>query len=539
MRSPLNIDDFESFLEEEVNQHRMYPSDHVWRNIQGEVHGYKKWPALTVITLFVISALVAGTLLLKPSRQAVIASAAVNAPAPLPVAADKAAPVKENLQQHLSPEHITQRTIAAVVSTADIDEAIQHAFSDYNGVQLLQPSVADNYLAASPGALSLTLADGSPAATDANTSTAPAKTAKNNNTAAAASAPVTALAQPAPGDHTIAQGGHLNTARAWQKNALGFNWMKVSYFDTLAPNRFYYTGGKWKTLYGKILYTSAVGLPSSRNSVNTGTAAINTIATPKNSYSYSIKSQPKIQRFDVQVYTAPSVSYRTLSYEKGSKGQPYLSGIPYGAGYVVDISKLVRNRASSGYEVGAAVGYKLNNRLTVRAGLQFNVREYDIEAYKLPNTITDAASAGADNMPVQGVDVSSLVAENSKLNQTVVITNRYYQISMPVGLDWKAWGNKRFSIGIAGNVQPTYIFDKDPFVVMSDYKSYVDGSKLMRKWNVNTNLETYFAYTSGKFKWQIGPQFRYQVLSTLNASYPVKEHLLDYGIKIGVVRSLP
>jgi hypothetical protein len=530
MRSPLNIDDFESFLEEEVNQHRMYPSDHVWRNIQGEVHGYKKWPALTVITLFVISALVAGTLLLKPSRQAVIASVAVNAPAQVAVAADKAAPVKENLQQHLSPEHITQRTIAAVVSTADIDEAIQHAFADYNGVQQLQPAAADNYLAASPGAFS-------PAVADANTNTTPAKTAKNNNTAAAAAAPVTALAQPAPGDHIIAQGGHLNTARAWQKNTLGFNWMKVSYFDTLAPNRFYYTGGKWKTLYGKIWYTSAVGLPSSRTSANTGTAAINTITTPKNSY--SIKSQPKIKRFDVQVYTAPSVSYRTLSYEKGSKGQPYLSGIPYGAGYVVDISKLVRNKASSGYEAGAAVGYKLNRRLTVRAGLQFNVREYDIEAYKLSNTVTDAASAVADNLPVQGVDVSSQVVENTKLSQTVVITNRYYQISMPVGLDWKAWGYKRFSIGIAGSIQPTYIFDKDPFVVMSDYKSYVDGSKLMRKWNVNTNFETYFAYTSGKFKWQIGPQFRYQVLSTLNASYPVKEHLLDYGIKIGVVRSLP
>jgi hypothetical protein len=60
MKNPLNRDDFEVFLEQEANQHRMYPSDHIWRNIQQEIHGYKKWPALTVITLFVISALVVG-----------------------------------------------------------------------------------------------------------------------------------------------------------------------------------------------------------------------------------------------------------------------------------------------------------------------------------------------------------------------------------------------------------------------------------------------------------------------------------------------
>jgi hypothetical protein len=109
---------------------------------------------------------------------------------------------------------------------------------------------------------------------------------------------------------------------------------------------------------------------------------------------------------------------------------------------------------------------------------------------------------------------------------------------MPVGVDFKAWKRGKFSIAVATSLAPSYTFSKLPFILASNNKSS-DGSELMRKWNINSSLETYFAYTTGKFKWQIGPQVRYQFLSTLEGSYPVKEHLVDYGIKVGVTRSLP
>jgi len=44
--------EFESYLEKQANRHKMYPPDFIWRNIQEQLHGYKKWPALTVIALF-------------------------------------------------------------------------------------------------------------------------------------------------------------------------------------------------------------------------------------------------------------------------------------------------------------------------------------------------------------------------------------------------------------------------------------------------------------------------------------------------------
>ncbi|MDD2792308.1 MAG: hypothetical protein PHD73_03960, partial [Sediminibacterium sp.] len=59
--------EFEHFLQDEMNQHRMFPSDKVWKNIRTELHGYPAWPALTFISLLIISTLTVSTLLMAPS----------------------------------------------------------------------------------------------------------------------------------------------------------------------------------------------------------------------------------------------------------------------------------------------------------------------------------------------------------------------------------------------------------------------------------------------------------------------------------------
>ena len=64
-------DDFEEYLKDQVSSHRMYPSDRVWQNIRGKVHTPKKWPALSVFTVLIISGLVLGTLLNKPAPDAI------------------------------------------------------------------------------------------------------------------------------------------------------------------------------------------------------------------------------------------------------------------------------------------------------------------------------------------------------------------------------------------------------------------------------------------------------------------------------------
>ena len=59
------------------------------------------------------------------------------------------------------------------------------------------------------------------------------------------------------------------------------------------------------------------------------------------------------------------------------------------------------------------------------------------------------------------------------------------------------------------------------------------------KWNINTGIEAFMQFNGKKgISWQVGPQIRYQLLPGAVRSYPVREHLIDYGLKIGFVKTL-
>ena len=49
-------DEFEEYLQRQVKNHRMFPADGVWREIHSKLHGTQKWPALTVAAFLLISA---------------------------------------------------------------------------------------------------------------------------------------------------------------------------------------------------------------------------------------------------------------------------------------------------------------------------------------------------------------------------------------------------------------------------------------------------------------------------------------------------
>ena len=91
--------------------------------------------------------------------------------------------------------------------------------------------------------------------------------------------------------------------------------------------------------------------------------------------------------------------------------------------------------------------------------------------------------------------------------------------------------------GLATTVQPTYILGDRAYLITTDYKNYIEVPWLIRRWNVNTAFETFVTLQGAKTKWQIGPQVRYQLLSSFISKYPVKENLFDFGLKVGVTLS--
>ncbi len=118
MDNKFDQDDFEQFLQDEVKQHRMYPSDHIWKNIRTELHGYKAWPALTFISLFIITALTISTLLNNhPENHVFVPVSAVTSqqdPARPENTVHTAAeqPIATNYFEKIAPAQVTSETFA-------------------------------------------------------------------------------------------------------------------------------------------------------------------------------------------------------------------------------------------------------------------------------------------------------------------------------------------------------------------------------------------------------------------------------------------
>ncbi|HKG68579.1 MAG TPA: outer membrane beta-barrel protein, partial [Segetibacter sp.] len=246
-------------------------------------------------------------------------------------------------------------------------------------------------------------------------------------------------------------------------------------------------------------------------------------------------SKPKTLRnkFGFQIYVAPSVSYRKLIEDRSMLTEGSNTG-PVGLNYVADVNNVVRHKPGNGIEAGVSILYNLTNKFRFKSGLQFNVRQYSIEAYRSSTELASIALIGD-----HGIDTINTVAvyRNNNGYSSAELVNRYYQLAIPVGVEWEIIGNKRIQLNVAGSIQPTYLINHNAYILSTNFKNYSENPEMVRSFNINSNIETFISYKVGDFKWQLGPQLRYQPYSTFIRQYPIKEHLMDYGIKIGLSKT--
>ena len=238
-------------------------------------------------------------------------------------------------------------------------------------------------------------------------------------------------------------------------------------------------------------------------------------------------------KFSLEVYFTPTVSYRKLSENKA-----YLSAAPTNPTAAPNIASFysvnnaVTHKPDIGIELGFAAKYPVTKNVKIKSGLQFNMNRYDIKAFNYtPEVATIALNTGNNRADYIG-SVTSY--RNFGGNSTDWLQNLYLQVSAPIGVEVTLNSKKTTRFGVASTLQPTYIVRDRAFLISSDYKNYTEVPWLTRKWNVNTNLETFVSYSTGRMRWQVGPQVRYQILSSFITKYPVKENLFDFGMKVGV-----
>lgn len=233
-----------------------------------------------------------------------------------------------------------------------------------------------------------------------------------------------------------------------------------------------------------------------------------------------------------QLHFTPSISYRKLGENKTYTNSSILNpnNNPF-ANSRDDINNAVTHKPDLGLEFGLTGKYGLSNRLKVKGGVQLNVNRYDIKAfiYNPQMASVDVSNGSGNNFASSWTYYNTF--SGYKANW---IKNFYFSASLPIGLEYKIFGNDRTYLGVSGTIQPTYVISNRSHLISSDYKHYVEVPWLIRRVNVNTSFETFAAFRTGKTQWQVGPQIRYQMLSSFQNKYPVKENLFDFGLKIGM-----
>ena len=233
------------------------------------------------------------------------------------------------------------------------------------------------------------------------------------------------------------------------------------------------------------------------------------------------KKQPKVT---AQVFFTPTVSYRKLKENKN---------VYAGSGFYVptiDLNNIVKHKPGMGLEFGIEGKYKVNKKLSLTTGLQFNINRYDILAYSHPTEIATVALTSS-----YGVVDSLATLSNYRNSGTSAnwLENFYFQIAAPVGVEVILTNNKNLQWGISGTIQPTYVIGDRAYVISSDYKNYAKFPDVMRRWNISTGVGTFVAYSTGRINWQVGPHLRYQHLSSFVSALSVKEKLYAIGLKVG------
>jgi len=239
---------------------------------------------------------------------------------------------------------------------------------------------------------------------------------------------------------------------------------------------------------------------------------------------------PKKSRFNLQFYFSPTISYRRL-VDNQHLSHSGRQNIPI-ASRDLNVNKYVDQNASIGAELGSNVLFSVGRNLTIKSGLQLNYSRYNIKAFRF--NYEKASIALNTSGPVADTISSYTSFRNFNGYSAEQLQNQYLQISVPIGAELKVLGNKRLQFNVAGTIQPTFLLFSDTYLLSSNYLNYTKEPSLVRKWNAHSSFEAFLSYKVGGLRWQLGPQFRYQLMSSYNDRYPIKEYLFEYGLKIGV-----
>ena len=181
-------------------------------------------------------------------------------------------------------------------------------------------------------------------------------------------------------------------------------------------------------------------------------------------------------------------------------------------------------------EAGGAVLFNVTRFLRLKAGMQLNYSNYVME-----NNVDGISNETINSIATEmnQTTTNQLNGDNS-MNQGHTINNRVYQISLPLGSEFKLAGDEQLEWYAGATLQPTMLLS-DRFLQLQSTDSKEVYTAEMRKWNLNSTIETYLNYNlNKKTHLRFGPQIRYQMLPSIYSNAPNAERLYYVGLKFGI-----
>ena len=507
MERRIYTDNFEQLLKEKSDEFRMYPSKRVWHSIYNDLHPGRRWPSIAMSMLLIIALLLIGYLNTGDNNGAKNL-AGINSSA-------------NGSSNNTTGNVKTQNTR----STAGNNLQLESSVITQTGNIIVSPNDAGN----SP-VMNVSGND----VNSNNSSTSKLPVAKNDGL-------VESL------DNYIRSNSLLNdVALLNKKNGLKSGSNPLSNFTNSGE-----LTDENITTENKVILKNIPAILNTKEeskplTVTESPAIKNNTAGNKKMISleekawmedYALHNKPGRQKWKdrvaMEIYATPNFGYRSLN--SNIKNDALANNLTAGSGTTVD--KTINQKPGLGLEAGVGFAYSLTKNFLVKAGVQLNYTNYSIKADQTNHPILTTLLMNDQNNGNPYLSSRTSTLSNSSGLQPVTLHNKTYQFSLPVGIALKLAGNNNMGWYVGASLQPTFVMGGTANLISSDYKNYISDPSFLRRWNMNTGVETYVNYKLGGYTLQMGPQFRYQLLSTYNKKYTFNENLYNVGLKVGLVKS--
>ncbi len=521
MENEFYTDDFEQLLRDTTNDFRMYPSRKVWHSIYNDLHPDRRWPSFAVCLLLITSILYVGinnnnainadaekllVSTLAPVSKSIIETNQLNT-TPLPGMVESNLNFNGNIAAKDAEKNYTDnatdaQTLSINTTKADNKKSINTAAKDLllplNSADIVPSSITEN--------ISKEIINNIPVIITSDTKNNAAFIIDDNKKESDENFAINKL--------TITEQVSLITAD--EKNIKEVDADKV-FFTPPA-----------------IAKNNSLSLLES----NIKTRNTEDVVWIENYAFHNKRNSDKWKtHLSSLIYVTPSVGYRI--FNKNNSFEPSNALLIRSAANIVSADESINQQAALNLEAGTAFIMDLSKRLRVKAGLQFNFTNYITYAQKLNHPTQTSILINDRNTNSTLLVPYSAIYANKPGNNFAKLNNKTVQFSMPAGADFKVAGNNKLKWYVGATIQPTYVAGGNAYLVSSDYKNYVDVPSMLRSWNLNTGIEAFVSFkTKNGSLINLGPQFRYQLLSTYKDQYTYSEKLYNIGIKLGITRKL-